>query len=448
MGLAVLAASVGTSAANVALPELAVAFDASPGQVRWVVVAYLLGMTATSVAVGDLGDRLGHRRVLLAGLALFGGAALAGACAPGLGVLVAARGVQGVGAAVMTALPLAIARATAGPERVGRTMGLLGTTSAVGTAAGPALGGLLIGLGGWRAPFLAMVPVGLLALVLVARGPVGDSPGARPVRFDGPGAGLLIAATALYGLALTAPTDRWPTGPLLVAAALLTAAFVLVETRSTHPVVPMRVLGSRAVAIGLGTNVVVAAVMMTTLVVGPFFLADALHLPVAAIGAIMAVGPVISAGTGIPAGRLVDRAGASVTVTVGLVMLTAGALALAFFPVWWGVVGYVAALLVLTPGYQLFLAANTTAMLNRTAERHRGTAAGLLGLSRNLGLITGASALGAVFTGAVGSVDPAAADGRPAAWRLTFLTAAALTAGAALASRFAARARSGADRPG
>lgn len=442
MGLAVLTASVGTSAANVALPDLAEAFGASLGQVRWVVVAYLIGMTAASVTVGALGDRLGHRPVLVAGLALFSVTALVGALAPSLAVLIVARALQGVGAAVMTALPLAIAREAAGPDRVGRTMGLLGTTSAVGTAAGPALGGLLIGLAGWRVPFAAMVPLGIGALVLVARGPIGAPLSRRPGRFDAPGTALLIGAIGLYGLALTAPADPWPVVPLLTGAALLTVGFVLVELRAAHPIVSMTMVTSRAVAIGLGANVAVAAVMMSTLVVGPFFLAGALHLTPAAIGLTMAVGPVISATTGIPAGRLVDRAGATAMVTTGLVVLTAGALALAFLPIWWGVAGYVGALIVLTPGYQLFLAANNTATLNHIDDRQRGTAAGLLGLSRNFGLITGASALGAVFTAAAGPADEAAAsaDLLAGALRITFLIAALLVAGAALATRFVGRA--------
>lgn len=439
MGLAVLAASVGTSAANVALPDLAEAFGASLGQVRWVVVAYLIGMTAASVTVGALGDRLGHRPVLVAGLVLFSVTALVGALAPSLAVLIVARALQGVGAAVMTALPLAIARDAAGPDRVGRTMGLLGTTSAVGTAAGPALGGLLIGLAGWRAPFAAMVPLGIAALILVARGPIGATRDRQPGGFDGLGTGLLIGAIGLCGLALTAPTDPWPVVPLLTGAALVTAGFVLVELRAAHPIVPMTLLTSRAVAIGLGANVAVAAVMMTTLVVGPFFLAGALHLPPVAIGLTMATGPVVSAATGIPAGRLVDRAGAPAMVTAGLVAVSAGALAFATFPIWWGLGGYVGALILLTPGYQLFLAANNTATLNQTVERRLGTTAGLLGLSRTIGLITGASALGAVFTVAVGSAA-ASADLLAGALRITFLIAALLVAGAALASRFAGRA--------
>ncbi|WP_036315871.1 MFS transporter, partial [Microbacterium sp. B24] len=169
LALAILTASVGTSAANVALPALVTAFTATPGQVQWVVVAYLLAVTSISVTAGSAGDRWGRRRVLLAGISIFTVGAVAGALAPSLVTLVIARGVQGVGAAVMTALPLALARDLVADGRTGRIMGLLGTTSAVGTALGPALGGALIGWGGWTAPFWMMALLGAAALPLAGR---------------------------------------------------------------------------------------------------------------------------------------------------------------------------------------------------------------------------------------------------------------------------------------
>lgn len=438
LALAILTASVGTSAANVALPSLVTAFTATPGQVQWVVVAYLLAITSVSVAVGSAGDRWGRRRVLLAGIALFTVGAAVCALAPSLVTLIIARTVQGVGAAVMTALPLALARDLVADGHTGRIMGLLGTTSAVGTALGPALGGALIGWGGWTSPFWMMALLGAAALPLALTVPSARTITRPRHRFDATGNVLLGAGIAAYALALTAPMPNWPTGPLLVGAAALLIGFLAVERRADAPVLPPAVLRHRTITTGMITNVLVATVMMTTLVVGPYALHDGLQLPLPLVGLVMAVGPVTSAISGVLAGRLVDHTSPPVMITLSLIALTVGAAALATVPTWWGVAGYIGALFVLTPGYQLFLAANNTHTLSATDPTQRGAIAGALGLSRNLGLITGASAMGALYATLAAGSDTAANRSLDAA-QTTFLIAALLAAIAAATSLLPSR---------
>ena len=133
LSLAMLLSSLSTSIANVALPTLSTAFAASFPAVQWVVLAYLLAITALIVSVGRLGDLVGRRLLLIAGLALFSAASLAASLAPTLPLLIAARAAQGLGAAVMMALTIAFVGQTVPRERTGSAMGLLGTTSAVGS---------------------------------------------------------------------------------------------------------------------------------------------------------------------------------------------------------------------------------------------------------------------------------------------------------------------------
>src|SRR5689334_9053117 len=172
LSLAVLLSSLGTSIANVALPTLAQAFAASFQQVQWIVLAYLLAVTALIVGVGRLGDIVGRRRLLLAGAALFTTASALCGLAPALSMLIAARAAQGLGAAVMMALAMALVGETVAKHRTGSAMGLLGTMSAIGTALGPSLGGILIAGAGWRAVFLVNVPLGIVALLLARALPV------------------------------------------------------------------------------------------------------------------------------------------------------------------------------------------------------------------------------------------------------------------------------------
>src|SRR5262249_14909038 len=142
LSLAMLLSSLSTSIANVALPSLARAFAAPFQDVQWVVLAYLLAVTTVIVSVGCLGDIIGRRRLLLAGLLVFTFASVLCAAAPTLWWLITARAAQGLGAAVMMALTMAFVGETVAKEQTGSAMGLLGTMSAIGTALGPSLGGV------------------------------------------------------------------------------------------------------------------------------------------------------------------------------------------------------------------------------------------------------------------------------------------------------------------
>lgn len=374
LSLATGLASLGTSIANIALPDLARAFAAPLPQVQAVTVAYLASLTVCVVAAGRLADRFGIKAMLVLGLVLFALATGLCAAAPTLSVLIAARTFQGAGAAFLMTLAMALMRQTAGEMQIGRAMGLLGTVSAIGTALGPSLGGLLIPLSGWRAIFWVQLPLAALALILA-------------VSFLPRDAHLADSkAPSLWSV-----MDRSLAGNLLM-------------------------------------NMLVAAIMMTTLVVGPFYLGLGLGLTVSEVGAVMAIGPVISIVSGVPSGRLVDAWGSHRMLAIGLALLGVGALMLAIVP---GVIGagYVLSILVLTPGYQLFQAANNTAALADVAKDRRGTVSGLLGLSRNIGLIGGASAMGLFFALGAGTTDvtQAPASAIASGMRLTFLIAGALT---------------------
>ncbi|MCA1953158.1 MAG: MFS transporter [Hyphomicrobiales bacterium] len=371
LGLAMLLASLGTSIANIALPALVEAFAAPFAPVQGVVVAYLAALTISVVAAGRLGDRAGLKPVLVGGLGLFLGASALCGMAPDLWTLIGMRALQGIGAAVLMTLPLAMMREFAGEARLGRAMGLLGTASALGTALGPSLGGLLLPVTGWRGIFWVLVPLAAIALVL-----------ALAVLPASPRAARIPAARA------------W-----------------------SMPV--------RSIAPNLVVNLLVAAVMMATLVVGPFYLGLGLGLGEAMVGLVMATGPVVSIFSGVPAGRLVDACGSDRVLAGGLALLAAGVLLLAILPGMTGVAGYVFAILVLTPGYQLFQAANNTAALADVPGNERGAVSGLLGLSRNIGLIAGASVMGAVFAFGTGTGDfsRATSTAIAAGMRLTFLLA-------------------------
>lgn len=384
--LAMLMASLDTSIAHAALPTLARVFDASFRQAQWIILVYLLAVTLLSVGAGRAGDAFGRRRVLMAGIALFTLASLLCALAPTLAMLLAARALQGAGAAVMVPLALAfVADVAPGPSR-GRAMGLLGTMSAAGTTLGPALGGLLLALGGWPAIFMINVPLGILNLFLIYQYlPQQAAQPAAP-----PAAGLLRI---------------------------------------------------RAAGASLAMAVLVSVVLMSTLVVGPFYLGHALGLGAGAAGLVLAAGPLIAALAGVPAGLLVDRFGAAALTWCGLAAIAAGCMALAILPS--GVASYIGGIAVVTLGYALFQAANITRLMAAVPAPQRGAAAGLLGLARNGGLIAGTAVMGALFAAGWGSGG--AAEAAPGlivqGMRTTFAAGAVLMLLALAIARFSRPAR-------
>ena len=432
LSLSMLLSSLGISSANVALPTLAQAFEASFQDVQWIVLAYLLAITTLIVSAGRLGDIVGRRRLLLAGLVLFTAASILCGVAPSLWLMIAARAAQGVGAAALMALTMALAGEIVGKAKTGSAMGLLGTMSAIGTALGPSLGGILIAGPGWPAIFLVNVPPGVVAFLLAWRHLPRDvpTPKADSAGFDHRGTLLLALTLAAYALAMT--IGRGSFGPLNLALLLASVAgaglFLLAEARAASPLIRLALFRDPALSASLATSTLVSTVIMATLVVGPFYLSLALGLDPVAVGFVMAAGPVVVALTGVPAGRLADRFGASRMTLIGLIAMAAGAFALSVTPMALGVAGYVAPLVVVTAGYALFQTANNTAVMKDVSPDRRGVISGMLNLSRNLGLVTGASALGAVFAlaSAASDVTSAPADAVATGMRTTFAVAGVL----------------------
>ncbi len=429
LSLSMLLSSLGTSIANVGLPTLAQVFNASFQQVQWVVLAYLLAITTLIVGVGRLGDLAGRRRLLLAGIGLFTAASVLCGFAPTLWLLIAARAAQGLGAAIMMALTMALVGETVSKEKTGSAMGLLATMSAVGTALGPLLGGVLIAGFGWQALFLVNVPLGIMTFLMARRhlpvdrrGPMAQRPGLDPL-----GTLLLALSLAAYALAMTMGRGRFGllNLALLAAAVFGMGLFAFVQTKVASPLIRLAMFRDPVLSASLATSALVSTVMMATLVVGPFYLSRGLGLDAAMAGLALSVGPFAAALTGLPAGRMADRFGAQRMTLVGLIAMATGAFVLSMLPASLGMPGYIVPIAVITVGYALFQTANNTAVMSDVRADQRGVISGMLSLSRNLGLITGASVMGAVFAFAAAGTDITSA--RPEAvasgMRVTFAVA-------------------------
>jgi MFS transporter, DHA2 family, methylenomycin A resistance protein len=307
---------------NVALPRLQADLGAGVGSLQWIVDGYAVALASLMLPCGDLGDRHGHKRVVLAGLAAFGAGSLAAGLAPGAGLLVAGRVVQGVGAALLLPGTLAVvSRAYPDAAERARAIGIWAAISSLALPAGVIAGGALVDGPGWRWAFLVNLPLIAVALPVTAR-VVRESrePAARAP--DVPGAALTAALLAALIFAIIAGSVA-----ASVAAAALLAALVAVERRRSDPMLPAALLRRPAFA---AANVVAAAMnlgTLGTLFVLTLFLQDvqgrsALGAGVAilpAFGLLAVVAPLT--------GRLVGRIGPRGPMVAGL-LVAAGGLAL------------------------------------------------------------------------------------------------------------------------
>lgn len=398
--LPALLASMAISMPNAALPLFSEQFSASFSLVQWLIQGYLLAITVLVVVVGRLGDLLGHRRLLLLGVLLFSMAALLAALSSSFMSLIIFRVLQGIGAAIMLVISMAALSVYTPPEKTGKAMGLLASMSALGMAGGPVIGGVLAEFWGWPSLFLFMSFAGLLVSGFIFLGirPTEHGAGAFSWRMlDGAGFTSLLLCLLCFSLGMTLAWD-WLYTPLSFLFAIVCGGyFYKVERTVKFPLLDMALLSNPAVMAGVTGNIAVMMIMMTTLLVGPFYLTYALGLSASLLGLVMTAGPTTVFISSFFAGYWIDRFGPERVRQVGQGFMILGCVLLMLTDMDYGIPGYVFPLILTTLGYSFFQTANNTESLLGVPVDQKGVLSGLLGLSRNLGLVIGASFMGAVF---------------------------------------------------
>ena len=387
---------------NVALEAVRADLGGGIADQQWIVASYTVALAAGMLTGGAMGDRFGSRRVCLQGLAVFALASVACAAAPDIPVLIAARTLQGIGAAALLPCSLAlIVQQFPDPRERARALGVWGGISGIGMAAGPVLGGVVVAIAGWRAIFLVNVPVCLIAIVMIRRWAAESSD-----RRSGPldVSGLVLGTLALAGLAggLIEAGQRGWTHPvpltLMIGAALLVPIFVLAERRAREPMVPMWIFASRRFSAGTGAGFLFnfclygALLCVSLLLQGPLgqsaFAAGMQILPLTvAIG----IGATLS-------GRLTGRFGPRVPMLIGY---GAGATGAALLLSAGSLEHVVAGAAVL--GFCSFaMPAMTSVVVSDVEASHAGLASGVLNTARQAGGAMGAAVLGTLLVGGSG----------------------------------------------
>jgi EmrB/QacA subfamily drug resistance transporter len=419
------------SVVNVALPAIGRDLHASAADLQWTINAYLLPLSALLLLGGAAGDHFGRRRMLVGGIMLFAAASLACALAPGLGFLLAARVVQGIGAAMLMPNSLSILSHAFSGEEKGRAVGTWAAVGAIASAFGPPLGGWLVGAVGWRAIFFINLPVAALAIGLALKGVEESGEGKQPLDWVGAALATLALGALTWALTLWSSkrvmTDAsW----IALAAGLVTLGlFVVVEhRRGDRAMMPLALFGTRAFVGLTGYTFLLYGALGGLILLLPFVLIMGGYSPVQAGLALLP----FSFGIGLGSramGRLTERIGPRWPLTIGPLVVAGGfALMLRVDPqasYWTSVLPGIATIAL---GMAMAVAPLTTAVLSSVDDEHTGTASGFnSAIARTGGLIATASC------GAVIAASGAALIG---AFHVAALAGAALAAGAAASAFF------------
>jgi EmrB/QacA subfamily drug resistance transporter len=391
------------SIVTLALPRLGRDLHAGVGAVEWVALAYLLVLVATLATVGRIADAVGRKLLYVYGFGVFTAASVLCGLAPTLPVLIAARVLQAVGAAMLQANSVALITEAVPRPLLGRAIGVQGTAQALGLALGPAIGGLLLTLGGWRLIFLVNLPAGAIGLtlgwLLLPR-----SRSRRPIDgADRLGALLLAIAAAGPLVYLSQATSRGYDDVALLlalgAGVLAAIGFVLPERVTAAPLIDLSILRRPAISTGLSSGLTSYLVLFGTLYVVPYYL-SAKDVHPALIGLQLAVLPV-TLGIAAPiAGRQLSRVGDRPLTAGGLSLAAAGMLEIA---VWHGTTGLFAGLAITGLGLGAFTPANNATIMSASPAGHTGVVSGMLNMTRGIGTALGVAIAGALYTAAAGA---------------------------------------------
>jgi EmrB/QacA subfamily drug resistance transporter len=398
LALGTVMATLDISVVNIALPTLTRTFGVSITTIAWVVLAYVLTITGLLLALGRIADRIGRRRVYGAGLVVFTLASVACAAAPSAGALIAARAIQGLGAAMLTANSAALLIASFPAAERGRALGLFGAAVGVGLALGPPLGGLIVGHASWRWIFLINLPLGALALWMLPRRIAPDRTFIAGEPLDLGSAALWSVALVALMLGLSRGSEHgWSSAgvwPWFALALVAFAAFVVIERRARDPLLPLRLLRG-PIGLAVTLTFIVQALSIAIAFHMPLYLENVLGFGPAQSGAWLSVFPLAALIVAPLSGRWSDRIGSRPLAVAGLGLTTIGFAGLATLGTAPSPGLLLGAMAAIGAGLGLFTIPNASALFGAAPAGDLGLVSGLQATMRNLGIASGSAAMAA-----------------------------------------------------
>jgi EmrB/QacA subfamily drug resistance transporter len=408
---------------TVALPDMARQLHTTFSDLQWVIDLYALVLAALVLTVGAVADRLGRRRVYVIGLVVFAASSLACGLAPNVGVLIAARGVQGIGAAAMFATTMALISSSYSGRERGVAFGAWGAVNGAAAAAGPIAGGLLTAHFGWRWIFLVNLPVSVVAVgltLLVVR----ESRDPHPSRVDVPGmVSFTVAAAALTYALIRGAWASGPTVALLAVAVVALVAFVAVEQRRPDPMLDLALLRNAPFTALLVAGALLSAAAWASMTYLSLWLQSVLGLSPIKAGLVLLPAALMAFAVSAAVGRVIHTVSPRILVGVGLLVIAAGALAQAVVSTgssWWVVMPGLALVGI---GAGLAMAPLSATAMAAVPAARAGMAGGAVSTFRQLGFAFGIAVLGEVFHGGLTRVAGPSLAGNLAAGQAGFVMA-------------------------
>src|SRR6195256_3671883 len=388
---------------NTALHAMGTSLGGGVAELQWVVSSYTIAFAAFILTAGALGDRIGAKRIFMAGFAIFPAAPVACALAPSAAILIAARGVQGLGAAILVPNSLALlSHAYPDQKQRGRAVGIWAAGASLALISGPLLGGGLIARVGWRAIFLVNLPIGLAGLWLSWR--YARETTRSPQReIDLPGQIAAIAALGcLAGAIIEGGALGWENPLVLagvVASAVLAALFVWQESRAPQPMLPLSLFRHRMFALASLVGLLVNVAIYGLIFVFSLYFQQINGLSPFATG--LAFVPMLSAvlPVNLIAPRVAERIGAPATIAAGAALSTIGCLAMLGIEPGTGYGAICAQLIAISTGLGLLVPPLTSTLLGSVEKSRSGIAAGVLNATRQTGSVLGVALFGSLVGG-------------------------------------------------
>ncbi|MGI9059954.1 MAG: MFS transporter [Ktedonobacteraceae bacterium] len=403
VAVGVFMATLDSSIVNISLPTIAHAFGVPlSGAVEWVIIAYLVVVAGVLLTTGRLADMLGRKPIWATGLIIFtAGSAICGA-APSLGLLIAARALQGLGGALIMAISPAMLTSAFSAHERGRALGMNAVVVALGVSAGPTLGGIITTYLSWRWIFYVNVPIGIVGVIATMLVLTERLHRRGQSRFDPLGAILLAIGLVLLTLGLSFGQEwGWSSLPLIGSLAIGVVALIalyFVERRVAHPVINLSMLHNR---VFLSANLSLILSFLALFAVSfmlPFYLEELRRFPIEQAGLLLTPLPLTIAVFAPISGTLADRIGTRWLAAIGLTLACIGLVLISQLNAQSSIWDIIWRLIITGLGQALFQSPNNSALMGAAPKDQQGSASGFLATGRVVGQSLSVALAGAIFT--------------------------------------------------
>lgn len=399
-GMGIFLGTIDGSIVNITLPTMVDYFDTTFSAIQWVVLIYLLTISTLMLTMGRLGDMKGKKPVYTIGFAVFITGSLLCGLSQSVQTLIAARAFQGIGAAMVMALGMAIVTESFPPSERGRALGLTGAIVSIGIVIGPTLGGLIVEHLSWHWIFFVNIPVGLIGIPMVIR----FVPDLRPTggqKFDFAGSATLLAMLICLLMSLNLGQQLGFTNTavltLLAGFVVFLSLFILAERRAVQPMIDLSLFRNILLRTNLITGFFTFVTQAGSIFLLPFYLQNSLGFDPQQAGLLMIVVPACIGIMAPIAGSLSDKIGTRPMTALGLFFLVLGYISASTLSLETTALGYILRFIPVGLGVGIFQSPNNSAVMGSAPKNQLGVVSGLLAITRTLGQTTGIAILGAAW---------------------------------------------------